>query len=68
MAVPSEATSWAEPTPREPIAPPVGKIDAIQGLRVIAVLLVVRTHSIVAAEYASATKQGAFFHLKSFDT
>ena len=51
---------------REPIAPPVGKIHALQGLRAIAVLLVVWTHSIVAADYGSATKQGAFFHLKSF--
>ena len=72
MAVPSQPTPRAEPTARTeptlrgPITAPAGKIDAIQGLRAIAVLLVVWTHSIVAAEYASATKQGAFFHLKSF--
>lgn len=56
----------SESTRHEPIAPPVRKIDAIQGLRALAVLLVVWTHSIVAADYGSATKQGAFFHLKSF--
>ena len=47
-------------------AAPVGKIEIVQGLRALAVLLVVWTHSIVAAAYHSNPKQGAFFHLKSF--
>ncbi|MGA7709805.1 MAG: acyltransferase [Acidobacteriaceae bacterium] len=47
-------------------AAPVGKIEVIQGLRAVAVLLVVWTHSIVAAAYESSPKQGTFFHLKSF--
>ncbi len=45
---------------------PVGKIEIVQGLRALAVLLVVWTHSIVAASYHSTPKQGTFFHLKSF--
>jgi peptidoglycan/LPS O-acetylase OafA/YrhL len=44
----------------------VGKIEIVQGLRALAVLLVVWTHSIVAAAYHSNPKQGTFFHLKSF--
>jgi peptidoglycan/LPS O-acetylase OafA/YrhL len=44
----------------------VGKIDIVQGLRALAVLLVVWTHSIVAAAYHSNPKQATFFHLKSF--
>ena len=47
-------------------ATPVGKIEIVQGLRAVAVLLVVWTHSIVAAAYESSPKQGSFFHLKSF--
>ena len=47
-------------------AAPVGKIEIVQGLRALAVLLVVWTHSIVAASYHSTPKQGTFFHLKSF--
>jgi exopolysaccharide production protein ExoZ len=43
-----------------------GKIEIVQGLRALAVLLVVWTHSIVAAGYHSNPKQGTFFHLKSF--
>lgn len=54
------------PAPRELIAAPVGKIDIVQGLRAVAVLLVVWTHSIVAAGYHSSPKQATFFHLKSF--
>jgi peptidoglycan/LPS O-acetylase OafA/YrhL len=44
----------------------VGKIEIVQGLRAVAVLLVVWTHSIVAAAYHSNPKQGTFFYLKSF--
>jgi hypothetical protein len=51
---------------RELPAAPVGKIEIVQGLRALAVLLVVWTHSIVAAAYHSNPKQGTFFHLKSF--
>ncbi|MHB1935906.1 MAG: acyltransferase family protein [Acidobacteriaceae bacterium] len=54
------------PTPRESTAAPLGKIDIVQGLRAVAVLLVVWTHSIIAVGYHSTTRQGAFFHLKSF--
>ena len=57
----------AHPAPRyELTAAPVGKIDIVQGLRAVAVLLVVWTHSIVAAQYHSSPRQGAFFHLRSF--
>ena len=52
--------------PRELTAASVGKIDAVQGLRAVAVLLVVWTHSIVAAGYHSTPKQGTFFFLRSF--
>ncbi len=45
---------------------PVGKIEIVQALRALAVLLVVWTHSIVAAAYHSTPKQATFFHLKSF--
>ena len=44
----------------------MGKIEIVQGLRALAVLLVVWTHSIVAAAYHSDPKQATFFHLKSF--
>ena len=44
----------------------MGKIDIVQGLRALAVLLVVWTHCIVAAAYHANPKQGTFFHLKSF--
>lgn len=47
-------------------AAPVSKIEIVQGLRAVAVLLVVWTHSIVAAAYHSNPQQGTFFHLKSF--
>lgn len=45
---------------------PQGKLNAVQGLRAIAVLLVVWTHSIVAASYHSSPKQVTFFHLQGF--
>jgi exopolysaccharide production protein ExoZ len=45
---------------------PVSKIDIVQGLRAVAVLLVVWTHSIVAASYNSNPRQAAYFHLKGF--
>lgn len=54
------------PASRELAAAPVSKIDIVQGLRAVAVLLVVWTHSIVAAAYHSSPKQGAFPHLKGF--
>ncbi len=54
------------PAPRELTAAPVGKIDIVQGLRAVAVLLVVWTHSIVAAGYHSNPRQGTFFYLRSF--
>lgn len=54
------------PVRNELPAAPVGKIDIVQGLRAVAVLLVVWTHSIVAAAYHSNPRQGTFFHLKSF--
>jgi len=58
----------AAPDTSSPAIPaaPVGKIEIVQGLRALAVLLVVWTHSIVAAAYHSSPKQGTFFHLKSF--
>jgi exopolysaccharide production protein ExoZ len=60
MAASPDTSSSAVP------AAPVGKIDIVQGLRALAVLLVVWTHSIVAAAYHSNPKQATFFHLKSF--
>ncbi|MGC1872616.1 MAG: acyltransferase [Acidobacteriaceae bacterium] len=60
MAAALDTSSPATP------AAPVGKIEVVQGLRAIAVLLVVWTHSIVAAAYHSTPKQATFFHLKSF--
>jgi exopolysaccharide production protein ExoZ len=55
-----------DPTPRERTASSMSKIDAVQGLRAVAVLLVVWTHSIVAAGYHSTPKQSTFFFLRSF--
>ena len=60
MAVHPDTSSPAMP------AAPVSKIEIVQGLRALAVLLVVWTHSIVAAAYHSTPKQATFFHLKSF--
>lgn len=54
----------SEPLPSSAL--PARKIHAVQGLRAIAVLLVVWTHSIVAASYHSVPRQARFFHLKSF--
>ncbi len=45
---------------------PQGKLTAVQGLRAVAVLLVVWTHSIIAAGYHSSPVQARFFNLKSF--
>ena len=58
----------ATPDKTSPATPaaPTGKIEIVQGLRALAVLLVVWTHSIVAAAYHSDPKQATFFHLKSF--
>ena len=60
MAAARDASSTAVTATR------VGKIEIVQGLRAVAVLLVVWTHSIVAAAYHSTPKQATFFHLKSF--
>lgn len=45
---------------------PEGKLNSVQGLRALAVLLVVWTHAIVAAGYNSTPRQATFFHLKGF--
>ncbi len=55
----------AHPPPAESTQPR-GKLNAIQGLRAVAVLLVVWTHSIVAAGYHCSPRQATFFHLKAF--
>lgn len=55
-----------EPSSKHVSTLPQGKLNAVQGLRAIAVLLVVWTHSIVAASYYSNPKQGVFFHLQGF--
>ncbi len=43
-----------------------GKINVVQGLRAVAALLVVWTHSIDAAAYYSPSRQEGFFHLAGF--
>ncbi len=62
MAIAKHPKPASSPAP----ALPVGKLDIVQALRALAVLLVVWTHSIVAAGYRSTPRQAAFFHLKSF--
>lgn len=49
--------------------PPVaqgGKLTVVQGLRAVAALLVVWTHSIDAADAYASSRQGDFFHLAGF--
>ena len=63
------SVSRTNPTPnlsQLPAQLPQGKVNSVQGLRAVAVLLVVYTHSIVAAGYHSRPRQAGFFHLQSF--
>ncbi|MEO6828697.1 MAG: acyltransferase [Acidobacteriaceae bacterium] len=52
--------------PSEAATQPRHKLNAIQGLRAVGVLLVVWTHSIIAAGYHSTPWQGGFHFLRSF--
>jgi exopolysaccharide production protein ExoZ len=62
MATSSAAQSERSNTPVEG----GGKLSVVQGLRAIAALLVVWTHSIDAAQAHAHSRQGGFFHLAGF--
>jgi exopolysaccharide production protein ExoZ len=57
----SSAISSTNTTPQQR-----GKLASVQGLRAVAALLVVWTHSIDAAEAYGPTRQAGFFHLAGF--
>jgi exopolysaccharide production protein ExoZ len=55
-----------EPLNQRATPPTQGKINVVQGLRAVAALLVVWTHSIDAAAYYAGSRQQRFFHLSGF--
>jgi exopolysaccharide production protein ExoZ len=60
MATPTTEISSA------PARQPRQKLNSVQALRATAVLLVVWTHSIIAAGYHSSSRQAGFYFLRSF--